>query len=218
MSATTQTYAAAMVDALHDALGADRRVSLIGSHVLGLGPQRYLMDRIRRDFPDRIVDPPTAEAGIAAAGAGAAMAGARPFVDLGTAAFSFLAWTQLVNEAAVAYGLTLSALASPNPTIILSHAKLLGIEGPMPRERKAIPFGKADIKRKGRDVTIVATSLMVHYALEAAATLAAEGIEAEIVDLRTLVPLDEATILLSVERTGRLVVVDECPLRCGIAS
>jgi acetoin:2,6-dichlorophenolindophenol oxidoreductase subunit beta len=271
MSATTQTYAAAMVDALHDALGADRRVSLIGSHVLGLGPQRHLMDRIRRDFPDRIVDPPTAEAGVAAAGAGAAMAGARPFVDLGTAAFSFLAWTQLVNEAAVAhymtagkvsvpvtyhmlhgvrgggaaqhshspqamlwnapgleivlpaspadaYGLTLSALASPNPTILLSHAKLLGIEGPMPRERAAIPFGKADIKRAGRDVTIVATSLMVHYALEAAATLAAEGIEAEVVDLRTLVPLDEATILASVERTGRLVVVDECPLRCGIAS
>jgi pyruvate/2-oxoglutarate/acetoin dehydrogenase E1 component len=124
----------------------------------------------------------------------------------------------LPSTAADAYGLTLSALASPNPTVLLSHAKLLGIEGPMPSERKAIPFGKADIKRPGRDVTIVATSLMVHYALSAASTLAAEGIEAEIVDPRTLVPLDEATILASVARTGRLVVVDECPLRCGIAS
>jgi pyruvate/2-oxoglutarate/acetoin dehydrogenase E1 component len=271
MPATTQSFAAAMVDAIHDALTEDRRVSLIGSHVLGLGPQRHLMDRIRADFPDRIVDPPTAEAGIAAAGAGAAMAGARPFVDLGTAAFSFLAFTQMINEAAVAhymtngavdvpvtyhmlhgvrgggaaqhshspqsmlwnapgleivlpstpadaYGLTRSALASPNPTVLLTHAKLLGIEGPMPSERKAIPFGKADIKRPGRDVTIVATSLMVQYALAAATTLAGEGIEAEIVDPRTLVPLDEATILASVERTGRLVVVDECPLRCGIAS
>jgi acetoin:2,6-dichlorophenolindophenol oxidoreductase subunit beta len=271
MPATTQSFAAAMVDAIHDALTEDRRVSLIGSHVLGLGPQRHLMDRVRADFPDRIVDPPTAEAGIAAAGAGAAMAGARPFVDLGTAAFSFLAFTQIVNEAAVAhymtngaidvpvtyhmlhgvrgggaaqhshspqsmlwnapgleivlpstpadaYGLIRSALASRNPTVLLTHAKLLGIEGPMPSERKAIPFGKADIKRAGRDVTIVATSLMVQYALAAATTLAGEGIEAEVVDPRTLVPLDEATILASVERTGRLVVVDECPLRCGIAS
>jgi pyruvate dehydrogenase E1 component beta subunit len=269
MPQMTETYAAALVDALHDALSTDRRVGLIGSHVLGLGPQRNLMDRIRQDFADRIVDPPTAEAGVAAAGAGAAMAGARPFVDLGTAAFSFLAWTQLVNEAAVAhymtagrvsvpvtyhmlhgvrgggaaqhsqspqamlwnapgleivlpatpadaYGLTRTALASPNPTVLLSHAKLLGIEGP--RRREAIPFGQADIKRRGRDITIVANSLMVHYALQAAETLAAEGIEAEIVDPRTLVPLDEATILASVERTGRLVVVDECPLRGGVAS
>src|ERR1700686_4175892 len=96
-----QSYAEALVDALYDSLAADSRVSLIGSYVLGLGPQRQLMDRIRKNFSDRIVDPPTAEAAGAAAGIGAAMAGMRPFVDLGTGSFSYLAWSQLTNEAAV---------------------------------------------------------------------------------------------------------------------
>ena len=68
--------------------------------MLGLGPQRHLMDRVRKEFPDRIIDPPTAEAGAAATGIGAAMAGVRPFVDLGTGSFSYLAWSQIVNEAA----------------------------------------------------------------------------------------------------------------------
>ena len=65
-----QSYAAALVDALYDSLAADPRVSLIGSYVLGLGPQRHLMERVRKDFRDRILDPPTAEAGAAATGVG----------------------------------------------------------------------------------------------------------------------------------------------------
>jgi len=98
-----QSYAQALVDALYDSLAADPRVSLIGSYVLGLGPQRHLMDRLRKDFRDRIDDLPTAEAGAAATGIGAAMAGMRPFVDLGTGSFSYLAWSQITNEAAVSY-------------------------------------------------------------------------------------------------------------------
>jgi acetoin:2,6-dichlorophenolindophenol oxidoreductase subunit beta len=266
-----QSYAQALVDGLYDSLVADSRVSLIGSYVLGLGPQRHLMDRIRKEFADRIVDPPTSEAGSAATGVGAAMAGMRPFVDLGTGSFSYLAWSQVTNEAAISYymsggrisvpvtfhllhgvrgggaaqhsqspqsmmcnapgleivapsnaadvyGLTRAAFASNNPTVIASHAKLLGLESEMGDVKAAVPIGKADVKRGGRDATIVANSLMTHYALQAAEKLAAEGIEAEVVDLRSLAPLDEATILASVGRTGRLVVVDECPLRCGIAS
>jgi hypothetical protein len=122
------------------------------------------------------------------------------------------------STAADVYGLIRTALASPNPTVVVSHAKLLGIETPVPEQKSPIPFGRADIKRRGRDATVVATSLMVHYCLAAAETLAKEGIDVEIVDPRTLVPLDEKTILDSVSRTGRLVVVDECPLRGGIAS
>jgi len=266
-----QSYAAALVDALYDSLAGDERISLIGSYVLGLGPQRHLMDRLRHDFRDRINDPPTSEAGAAATGIGAAMAGMRPFVDLGTGSFSYLAWSQVTNEAAISYymsggriavpvtfhllhgvrggggsqhsqspqsmlcnapgleivvpataadvyGLVRSAFLSNNPTLIASHAKLLGMESEMPADKQPIPFGRADIKRKGRDVTVVANSLMVHYSLAAAEKLAAEGIDVEVVDLRTLAPLDESTILESVGRTGRLVVVDECPLRCGIAS
>jgi acetoin:2,6-dichlorophenolindophenol oxidoreductase subunit beta len=264
------SYAQALVDALCDSLKADERVSLIGSYVLGLGPQRHLMDRVRTEFRDRVVDPPTAEAGAAATGVGAAMAGMRPFVDLGTGSFSFLAWSQITNEAAVsaymsngritapvtfhllhgvrgggaaqhshspqsmmcnapgleivapsnaadAYGLVRAALASPNPTVIINHARLLGLESEVVGKPE-VPIGRADVKRRGRDVTIVANSLMTHYSLMAADKLAAEGIEAEVVDLRTIMPLDERTILDSVGRTGRLVVVDECPLRCGIAS
>ena len=119
--------------------------------------------------------------------------------------------------AADVYGLTRAAFASNNPSVIVSHAKLLGIESEVP-EKKAAPLSKADIKRRGRDVTIVANSLMTYYGLIAADKLAADGIEAEVVDLRTLAPLDEDTVLDSVRRTGRLVVVDEAPLRCGIAS
>jgi acetoin:2,6-dichlorophenolindophenol oxidoreductase subunit beta len=265
------SYAAAIVEALRTSLAEDPGVSLIGSYVLGLGPKRTLMDSIRAEFSDRIFDPPTLEAAIASIGAGAAMAGARPFVDIGTASFSYVAWSPLVNEAAVARymsggtlrvpvvyhmlhglrgggaaqhshspqamlwnaagleivlpsspydvkGLMRSAIRSDNPTIFINHARLMDIEGEVPEEDYTIPFGRADIKRPGRDVTVVATSFVVHTALAAADRLAAEGIEVEVVDPRTLVPLDHATILESVRHTGRLVVVDETNLSCGVAS
>jgi pyruvate dehydrogenase E1 component beta subunit len=117
-----------------------------------------------------------------------------------------------------AKGLIREALKTENPTVFLDHAKLMAIEEPVPEGDYAIPFGKADVKRAGRDITVVATSLMVQVALCAADRLAREGIDAEIIDPRTLVPFDEDAVLASVARTGRLVVVDECPLRCGVAS
>jgi pyruvate/2-oxoglutarate/acetoin dehydrogenase E1 component len=158
----------------------------------------------------------------------------RPFVDFGTGSFSYLAWSQLANEAAVScymsggrisvpvtfhllhgvrgggaaqhshspqsmlcnapgleivapsnaadvYGLTRAAFASNNPTVIVSHAKLLGLESELGDARASVPIGQADVKRHGRDATIVANSLMTHYALQAAERLAAEGIEVEVV-------------------------------------
>jgi pyruvate dehydrogenase E1 component beta subunit len=117
-----------------------------------------------------------------------------------------------------AKGLLMSALKSNNPTFFITHAKLLGLEGPVPEGPHEVPLGRADVKRPGRDVTIVATSYMVTAALAAAEALARDGLEAEVVDPRTLVPLDEATILASVARTGRVVLVDECHLRCSTAS
>ncbi|MBI4967804.1 MAG: alpha-ketoacid dehydrogenase subunit beta [Rhodospirillales bacterium] len=267
----TTSYAAALVEALHASMAEDHRVSLVGSYVLGLGPKRVLMDRIRADFADRIFDPPTAEAAVISIGAGAAMAGSRPFVDLATASFSYVGWSPLINEAAVAHymsggqiavpavfhmlhglriggaaqhsgspqamlwnapgleivlpssprdvkGLLRTAIKSPNPTVFIDHARLLDIEGPVPEEDYAIPFGQADIKRAGGDVTLVATSFVVQTALQAAERLAKAGIEVEIVDPRTLVPFDRATVLASVKKTGRLVVVDECHISCSVAS
>lgn len=115
-------------------------------------------------------------------------------------------------------GLFRAAVESDNPTIFIDHARLMPIEGPVPDGDGAIPLGVADVKRAGSDVTIVATSLRVHTALAAAEELERDGVSAEIVDPRTLVPLDHEAILASVAKTGRLVVVDECPLRCSVAS
>jgi pyruvate dehydrogenase E1 component beta subunit len=109
-------------------------------------------------------------------------------------------------------------VADDNPVLWADHVKLFDTTGPLPDEPEAIPFGVADIKRAGTDVTIVATSYMVIKALAAAETLAADGISAEVVDPRTIVPLDLDAILGSVGRTGRLVVVDECHRSCGIGA
>lgn len=269
MTNTTMTYAEAVLLALGDAMREDRRVSLIG-RPFSLGPTRVLAEKLKQEFPGRVGDPPTSEPANAALGAGAAMAGMRPFVELGTGAFSLLAFSQIINEAAVchymsgglqsapvvyhvshgvrgngaaqhshdmhafawntpglqlvmpstprdAYGLVRAALRSPNPTFMMSHFKLAALSGAV-EPGLVLPLGKAEIKRPGRDVTIVALSLMVHRALEAAEQLAAQGIEAEIIDPRTLTPLDEECILQSVAKTGRLVVVDEAPLHGGVSS
>src|SRR5207253_9862785 len=95
---------------------------------------------------------------------------------------------------------------------------LYGLRSEVPHEPCTIPFGEANIVRDGDDVTVVALSRMVHYTNEAADMLATEGIECELIDPRTTSPLDKDTILESVERTGRLVIVDEATPRCGMAA
>ena len=90
--------------------------------------------------------------------------------------------------------------------------------GPVPEEPYTIPLGKADIKRPGNDVTIVAIGKMVHHALKAADELQKQGKSAEVIDPRTLSPFDEETVLESVQKTGRLVVVDESHPRCSMAT
>jgi pyruvate dehydrogenase E1 component beta subunit len=108
-----------------------------------------------------------------------------------------------------ARGLLRTAFKDPNPVIFVEHSLLYGIRGEVPKEPFDVPFGKADVKRPGRDVTIVAYLRQVHTALRAAQELAKEGIEAEVVDLRSLNPLDTETVVESVKRTNRAVVVEE---------
>jgi pyruvate dehydrogenase E1 component beta subunit len=117
-----------------------------------------------------------------------------------------------------AKGLLVTALRDPNPVVFLEHKLLYPTRGPVPEEQYTIPFGRADIKRPGTDATIVATGLMVSKSLAAADLLAAEGIQAEVVDPRTLVPLDKTTIIESVKKTGRLVVVHEAVKRGGFGA
>ena len=115
-------------------------------------------------------------------------------------------------------GLVLTAVASDNPTIWADHVRLFDTEGDVPENVDPIPFGRASVPHEGTDLTVFASSWMVQRALEAAELLASEGISVEVVDPRTLVPLDEETLLQSVAKTGRLLVVDECHLRCGVGS
>jgi pyruvate dehydrogenase E1 component beta subunit len=269
---TEMTFAQALALGLTECLDADPRVTLINSSYGGLTPFRATYNVLREKYADRITDTPISELGYCGIAVGAAMTGLRPIVALSTAAFSFEAWPQIVNEAAVAcYGsagqvtapvvfhmlagirgagavqhshapqamfcnapglqvvapgspadarglMRTVALHSNNPTIFIDHQRLQGIKGEVDEKAPPIRLGVADIKRQGNDVTIVAVSIMVPRALEAAATLAQQGISAEVVDPRTLVPLDKATILKSVAKTGRAVVCDESQLTCGVAA
>src|SRR3981189_387574 len=118
-----------------------------------------------------------------------------------------------------AKGLLIQAIRDDAPGIFCEHKLMYDLRAEVPDEPYTIPFGEANIVRDGDDVTVVALARMVHYANEAIDGLAsADGIECELIDPRTTSPLDEATILESVERTGRLVIVDEATPRCGMAA
>lgn len=117
-----------------------------------------------------------------------------------------------------AYGLTLAAIRDPDPVIVVENKSLYALKGELPEAPQAVPIGKAELVREGRDFTIVTYGAMRATALEAAATLAKDGIEAEIVDLRSLQPWDEAAVLASLARTHRLVVLHEATEAFGIGA
>jgi len=117
-----------------------------------------------------------------------------------------------------AKGLFKTALSDNNPVVSFEHILLGGMKGEVPQEEYLVPFGQASVERQGTDVTVVALAKMVHESLAAAEEVAGEGISVEVIDPRTLVPLDIRTILASVKKTGRLVVVDEACQTCGAAA
>ena len=120
--------------------------------------------------------------------------------------------------AADAAGLLAAAVRDDDPVLVFEHKALYGVRGEVPDGEHLVPLGQAAVRRTGRDVTLVALGSAVHQSLDAAEALAEDGIEAEVVDLRCLVPLDARTVLESVGRTGRLVVVEENPGQLGWAS
>jgi len=117
-----------------------------------------------------------------------------------------------------AKGMLKTALRSNNPVMFIEHARLYGVTGEVPDGEYLVPFGKSDVKRKGKDVTIVSYSRMLHVSLAAAQKLAAEGIEAEIVDLRTLRPLDMDPVIESVKKTHRALIVEEDWVTAGMGA
>jgi pyruvate dehydrogenase E1 component beta subunit len=117
-----------------------------------------------------------------------------------------------------AKGLLIQSIRDNDPVIFCEHKNLYGAETDVPAESYAIPFGEANVVRDGKDCTIVAYGLMVHRAMDAANELGKNGVDCEVIDLRTLSPLDWDTVLESVENTGRCVCVDEAHPRCSIAA
>lgn len=115
-----------------------------------------------------------------------------------------------------AKGLLMSAVADDNPVLYIEHKILLGVKGEVPEGEHYVPIGKATVAREGSDVTIITWSAMVQKALAAAETLAKEGVSAEVLDLRTISPLDKEAILKSVEKTGRAVILHEATLTGGV--
>jgi pyruvate/2-oxoglutarate/acetoin dehydrogenase E1 component/TPP-dependent pyruvate/acetoin dehydrogenase alpha subunit len=262
-SMRTQTYAAAIRDALREELLRDPDVFIMGEDVGLYGGAYGATRELFAEFgQERIKDTPISEALIGGAAVGAAMTGLRPVAEIMYVDFTPLAMDQLANQGAKnrymfggktrvpmvvrteggagrsiaahhsqslealwvhfpgiyvvmpatpydAKGLLKAAIRNDNPVMFIEHKMLYKTEGPVPEEDYVIPLGLADVKREGTDVTIIAYSRMVLRALEAAEQLAEEGISAEVVDLRSLKPLDMETVVRSVRKTGRVVGVTE---------
>jgi len=257
------TYLEAVREALWQEMERDERVFIIGEDVGVYGGAFGVTRGMVEHFgPERVIDTPISEYGIAGAITGAALVGMRPVGEIMFMDFTTFAMEQLVNQAAKmrfmfggtirvpfvlrtpagsgtgaaaqhsqsleawfvhvpglkvvmpstpydAKGLLMASIADDNPVMFVEHKLLYKTKGPVPEEPYTLPLGQAEVKRRGRDVTIVATSVMVVRALEAAERLAAEGLEAEVVDPRTLKPLDRETIVESVAHTGRALIVHE---------
>ncbi|MEW6623997.1 MAG: alpha-ketoacid dehydrogenase subunit beta [Bacillota bacterium] len=117
-----------------------------------------------------------------------------------------------------AKGLLISSIRDDNPVIFLEHKMLYSFKGEVPEQTYQIPIGKADIKKQGNDVTVITSMRMTHLCLNAAKKLAAQGINVEVIDMRTLLPIDKETIFASVAKTGRVVTVFEAPKTGGYGS
>jgi len=263
-------YREALNQALHEEMTRDSRVFVMGEGIGEKGGSHKVTVNLLAEFgPERVIDTPISEASFLGMGAGAAMLGARPVVELMFVDFALMTFDQLMNQAAKwnfmsggqaqvplvlrtqggsgnglagqhsqsleamfyhmpglkvvmpstpydAKGLLKSSIRGDGPVVFIEHKLLYLTEGEVPEGEYLIPLGKADIKRPGKDVTLITYSLMTLKCLEAAELLAKEGIDAEVLDLRTLYPLDRQTILQSVQKTNHAAIVHEAVKRGGV--
>jgi pyruvate dehydrogenase E1 component beta subunit len=266
------TYSLAINEALHQMMGIDKSVFLIGQ---GVKSPWYIGNTttklIERFGEERIIDTPVSENAVTGLAVGAAIAGMRPIVVHPRLDFMMYAMDPIINEAANwhymfggkmsvpvvvwgiinrggeqaaqhsqsmhaifahipglkvvspstpydAKGLLISAILDDNPVIFMDDRWLYNMKGKVPKEIYSVPIGKAAVIRKGKDVSLIASSYMVLEALKAAESLQKEGIDAEVVDLRSIKPLDETLLLNSVKRTRRAVIIDGGWRSYGIAA
>ena len=257
------SYMEALREAMRQAMQKDERVFVIGEDIGIYGGAFGVTAGLVDEFgPERIIDTPISEAGIAGACIGAAVTGMRPIGEIQFSDFVVLSMEQLVMQGAKmrfmfggkaelpfvmrlaggsgtgaaaqhseslenwfvnvpglkvvmpatpydAKGLLLAAIEDNNPIMFFEHKLLYRTKGDVPEEMYTIPLGQSHVVREGKHLTVVATSIMVSRAVEAAQELSKEGIELEIIDPRTLKPLDEKPIVDSVIKTGKLLIVHE---------
>lgn len=266
------SYLDAINEALHEEMARDERVFMMGEDV-GLGYKGGIFGAtkglLERFGPERVIDTPISESGLAGCAVGAALIGYRPIIEFMFGDFMALAMDQIVNLAAKmrwcldgkigvpivyrtafgggvgaalhhsqcfeawfahipglkvilpstpadAKGLLKAAVRDDDPVVFFEHKLLYrSLTGPVPEGDYVIPIGKADVKREGDDISIIATAAMVQVALKAADELEKKGVSAEVVDPRTILPLDEETILESVRKTGKVIIVHEAPTTGG---
>jgi pyruvate dehydrogenase E1 component beta subunit len=266
-------YREALNQAMSEEMERDDRVFLMGEEVAEYnGAYKVSQGMLDRFGKRRIVDTPISEEGFAGIGIGAAMVGLRPIIEFMTFSFSYVAFDQLVNNAANmrymsggqftlpivfrgnsgiagalgathshrpealyahipgltvvmpatpadAKGLLKAAIRSDDPIIFIEHENLLGERGEVPEDPEfLVPIGKADIKRAGEDVTLITYSRSLLTTMKAAEELAGQGIDAEVIDLRTIRPLDLDTLLASIKKTHRAVIVEENWPYCGVGA
>lgn len=265
------TYRDAVNQALAEEMARDESIFVMGEEVAQYqGAYKVTQGLLEKFGPKRVIDAPISEGGFSGLGIGAAMMGLRPVIEFMTWSFSFVAFDQVINNAANmrymsggkisvpivfrgpanggvnvgathshtpenffanapglvvvcpvtgydAKGLLKTALRGNDPVCVLENTILYNTKGEVPEEDYAIPFGKADLKRLGDDLTIVAHGRAVLTALQAAEVLEKEhDISVEVVDLRSIRPLDTETILQSVRKTHRVLLVEENKPFCGV--
>ena len=263
------TYLEAVREAMVQEMRRVPDVFLLGEDIGVYGGAFGVSKGMLEEFgPQRVLETPISEAGIAGAATGAALMGMRPIMEIMFMDFITLSMDQLVNQAAKmrfmfggkvsiplvcrapagsgtgaaaqhcqsleawlvhapgikvvspsnaydAKGLLITSIRDNNPVFFMEHKLLYHTKTQVPEDLYSIPFGHAEVKREGSDLTIIAYSIMTPRALEAAENLASEGIEVEVIDPRTLKPLDKETIITSVSKTGRVLIVHEAPLTGG---
>ncbi|MHB8688104.1 MAG: alpha-ketoacid dehydrogenase subunit beta [Candidatus Dormibacteraceae bacterium] len=266
---TVSTYANAFMLGLEEEMTLDDRIFIMGTDLFERGGNFVQVKGLGEHFGrERVRDTPISEAGMVAAGVGAAMNGMRPVVDLNFMDFVLGAMDEIVNQAAksrymlgipvplvirASFGVTLyaaqhnnnfeawfahipgllvatpatpadtkgmikSALRGDDPVIFLMHKGLGAVKGPVGGPDDLVPLGSSKVVRVGSHLTVVAYSAMVTTALEAAEIVAREGIDVEVIDLRTLQPLDLEPAEQSVRKTGRAIVVGEAPQFASMTS
>ena len=279
------SIAEALRETIAQEMRRDKRVFCIGEDIAipgGWGGAFTVTLGLEKEFADRMINTPIAEAGFMGIACGAAMMGMRPIADVQYSDFLFCAMDQVCNNVAKlrymsggkltipmvirapvgvtgrgsqhaqnmetffmplpgvkiacpataydAVGLLRTAVRSDDPVMIFEHKLLYGSKGAraesgsvdassdIPDEDFTVSLGKAVVRKEGKDVTIIGTLLMMHRAMQAAAELEKQGISAEVIDPRTLVPFDWETVRKSISKTGRVVIVEESPKQGGIGA